>query len=106
MRSELVICEKKYTDLDLDFAKLAQFEDFGIDPFNIGSKPIKEVTAYIACVADVSLAEASKLIKEHVKAGGEFNDFMACYAEAVSESDFFKELLRDAMATKQEKKKK
>lgn len=110
MRKELVICDKKYdnTDgrLEIDFGKLAQFEDMGISVMDIGSKPIKEVIAYVACVAEVSYNEASKLIKEHVKNGGSHSEFMECYAEALKDSDFFHELLTEAKAPQTEKKKK
>lgn len=109
MRKELVICDKTYTNedgnLEIDFGKLAQFEDMGIDVMSIGQKPIKEVIAYVSCVAEVSYKEASKLIREHGKQGGSYNDLVEAYAEALNESDFFQQLLMEAKSQTEKKKK-
>lgn len=110
MRNELVICDKKIenTDgtLEVTFGMLAAFEDMGINIYTLGAKPVKETTAYVAYVTGVSFAEASKLIDRHVKEGGAYNDVFECYVEALTESDFFQELQKEAEAILTEKKRK
>lgn len=93
MRKELVICDEKYTPVELTFGNLAQFEDLGVDPLDISGKPFKAIGAYVALTVGCSLDEAFKLIETHIKKGGNTDEISGALAEAIEESGFFQSLL-------------
>lgn len=90
MRTELVICDKKYKPVEITFGVGIELEEMGIDIYK-DFKLLKGVAAYVALVVGCELSEAVKLIEKHIAEGGDMEEITGCFMEAIRESDFFRQ---------------
>lgn len=88
MRTELVICDKKYKPKEITFGVGLQLEELGVDIYT-NFKPMKAIAGYVAVVTNCSLKEATELIDKHIADGGDLEEITSCFYEAMEESGFF-----------------
>lgn len=90
MRTELVICDKKYEPKEITFGVALELEELGVDIYS-DFKPMRAIAGYVAVVVGCNIKEASKLIDKHIADGGDLEDISACFYEAMTESGFFRQ---------------
>lgn len=75
---------------EIDFNLLADFDDYGVSIDDASSKPLVFMRAYVACCINSTLAEAGKMINDHVIAGGSLEDIMSAINDELETSGFFR----------------
>ena len=82
----------------IDFDAICTLEDLGFDVSKVGSKAFSSIRSAVAFNMGITLQEASTEIEQHIKNGGKFDEFVPLL-EAITQSDFFQDLARNAENT-------
>lgn len=81
---------KTYHPSELEFKDIRRMEkEFDVSFANMENKTFSSITAFVAMSANVSEEVASQMIQEHVVSGGDFNDIVKAFGDAMKESRFF-----------------
>lgn len=89
------INQKNYEVPELNFRHSKMLEQMGLPLEGMMSRHylFTAVAAFTAIVAKCEPEQADQLIEQHIMGGGKIEDIYMAYAQAVSESGFFRKLL-------------
>lgn len=88
MKKKVTINSKDYTLKNVDFNGICELEDLGLSIDTLRKSKMNACRALLAYHGDMTAEEAGTQIMEHLKNGGEFDDFSPMI-EALVNSDFF-----------------
>ena len=78
-----------YTAREIDFNFLCDLEDEGISLADVDKKPMSAIRAYFTMCHGGSKEVAGKEIESHLIGGGNLEELMEAFADAIQKSDFF-----------------
>ena len=89
--------EKQFVTRDLDFYNLVcELEGAGVNVMNLVNGALEQenvfssVRAILAVLVNVQSVEAGKLLSQHLKNGGDLEDIMTAFTEAMTDAGFGK----------------
>ncbi len=88
----MIINGKTYKLPEFSFETICDLEDYGVSLTNLTEKPMKTVRAF-AALAIGDTRTAAREIEEHIKNGGNLNDFIEEIQKSISDSGFFQSLV-------------
>lgn len=90
----LVLAGKKFEVKELDFTNMVcDLEDKGVDVIALMSGNTSKIFSVSRAIVSVltgndNIEECGVLISEHIKSGGDFNDIMQVFTEAMEKAGF------------------
>lgn len=95
MRETIIVNKKPYSAKELTYNALCVFEEkYGISISELDNQSLNFLRGYVAYCMGASLDEAGREIEEHIIGGGDFKELTEVLSDALSESDFFRSLLK------------
>lgn len=88
--------EKEYRAKAFDFNLVCDLEDMGIAMADAQKKPMSMVRAYFAICTGNGKEYAGKEMEQHIANGGTFEEIMNVMGAEMEESDFFRNLSKNA----------
>lgn len=86
------INNKNYKRLPLSFNIICQLEDLGLDITTLESKSMSVFRGYMAICMNTDLKKAGEEIEKHCSNGGDMQELLNEFSQAVEESGFFQAL--------------
>lgn len=93
----VVINNKTYKVPELTFGAVRKLEEYGFSVMkiaDINSNQFTAIHAFTMLVCDVDSDEADRLLQQHVLGGGDYSAIMNVFYKAITESDFFTQMLK------------
>ena len=84
------INKKVYMAKEFDFNTICELQELGLNMDEMGKKPMAFMRAYLSMCGNMSVEEAGNEIQAQIVSGGKLDDLQKAFADAVSESDFFR----------------
>lgn len=90
----LILAGKKFEVKELDFTNMVcDLEDRGVDVISLMNGDTTKIFSASRAIVSVltgnnNIQECGSLITEHIKSGGDFNDIMQSFMEAMEKAGF------------------
>lgn len=96
MAKSFKINDKTYKPQEITFNTIAEMEDAGFDMSNFNKKMLSSIRSYFCVCSGLDVDDAGIEMEEHIKNGGDMQDLIACFQEAMERSDFIQALNKRA----------
>lgn len=94
----------EYIAKTFDFNMLADFEDMGVSISKLVTKTNVAMRAYLAVCGNMSIQKSGEEINAHIVSGELPDELADAMNKAMEESDFFQQILRNAVEASKKKK--
>lgn len=94
--AKVVINNKSYDIPQFTFGEIRQLEEYGCPIMNLADAQnhlFGTLSAFVAVTAKVDLAEADRLLTQHVMGGGDISEPFVTFINALQDSAFFTKMV-------------
>lgn len=88
-----------YTAKEIDFNFLCDLEDEGISMTDVERKPMSSIRAYFTSCFGGDRVLAGKELEQHIINGGNLEELMEAFGDAIQSSGFFQAILKPQKKT-------